>query len=246
MLDQMSRPSPSPSPSTSSSRLTAGGTAGNERLTVITGLLLILLTAAIGVTIVDLSGLIWWHLFLGLLLIGPVALKMASTGYRFLRYYTADEVYQRKGPPPPVLRGLAPLVLLLTAALYASGVLLLVLGPDHRGRLLLIHKVSFIGWLALTAVHVIGHLPEILRFLRVRRSPELEELEELIQRATRAPADASPVEPSADHPLPGRNGRGIAIASAFVFGLVLVVALLPDFGAWTSAFGSGALHHFGH
>jgi hypothetical protein len=239
MLDQMSRPKPSPSAPASSSKLTAGGTAGNERLTVITGLLLILLTAAIGVTIVDLSGLIWWHLFLGLLLIGPVALKMASTGYRFLRYYTADEVYQRKGPPPPVLRGLAPVVLLLTAALYASGVLLLVLGPDHRGRLLLIHKASFIGWLALTAAHVIGHLPEILRFLRVRRSPELEEL---IQRATRAPADASPVQPPADHALPGRNGRGIAIASALVLGLVLAVALLPDFGSWTGVMGS--LHHF--
>ena len=43
--------------------------------------------------------LLWLHLFVGLLLIGPVVLKLASTGYRFARYYTNDAVYRRKGPP---------------------------------------------------------------------------------------------------------------------------------------------------
>jgi hypothetical protein len=67
-------------------RLVAGGTEGNERLTTLTGLLLIVLLAMLGLTIVDLRGLLWLHLFLGLLLIGPVSLKMASTGCRFVRY----------------------------------------------------------------------------------------------------------------------------------------------------------------
>ena len=39
-------------------------------------------------------------MFLGVLLIGPVALKLASTGYRFVRYYTSEPRYRRKGPPP--------------------------------------------------------------------------------------------------------------------------------------------------
>src|ERR1700761_8696973 len=82
----------------------SGGTEGNERLTVVTGGLLIVLLAAVGVTIVFIGRLLWWHLFLGLVLIGPVALKVASTGYRFARYYTAEPRYRRKGPPPPALR----------------------------------------------------------------------------------------------------------------------------------------------
>ena len=36
------------------------------------------------------SQLLWVHLFVGMVLIGPVLLKMASTGYRFARYYTAN------------------------------------------------------------------------------------------------------------------------------------------------------------
>jgi hypothetical protein len=49
-----------------------------------------LLITGVGVTTVFIGRLRSWHLFLGLVLIGPVALKVASTGYRFMRYYTAE------------------------------------------------------------------------------------------------------------------------------------------------------------
>ena len=39
------------------------------------------------------------HIFLGLLLIPPVALKLASTGWRFVRYYTNSRPYRLEGPP---------------------------------------------------------------------------------------------------------------------------------------------------
>ena len=48
--------------------LLGGGTEGNERLTVLTGLLLIVLLAGLGITIVRIGQLLWLHLFLGLLL----------------------------------------------------------------------------------------------------------------------------------------------------------------------------------
>ncbi|MFZ0042194.1 MAG: hypothetical protein WAK93_12870, partial [Solirubrobacteraceae bacterium] len=147
-------------------RLIAGGTDGNERLTVVTGLLLIVLLAVLGVTIIRIGQLLWLHLFLGLLLIGPVALKLASTGYRFFRYYTSDAAYRRKGPPAPALRVLGPIVVLTTAAVFATGVLLLILGPSSRQPWVLIHKVSFIAWIVFTVLHVLGHLPEIGRYLR--------------------------------------------------------------------------------
>ncbi len=70
-------------------RLIGGGTEGNEQLTAITGAILLVLLAVIGLTILRIHLLISVHLFVGLLLIGPVALKLGSTGYRFARHYSA-------------------------------------------------------------------------------------------------------------------------------------------------------------
>jgi hypothetical protein len=61
--------------------LTGGGPDGNEKLTAVNGAILIVPLAVIGFTIPQLRQFIWLHLFVGLLLIGPVLLKMASTGY---------------------------------------------------------------------------------------------------------------------------------------------------------------------
>lgn len=191
----------------------AGGTDGNERLTVVCGLLLIGLLAVLGVTIIRIGQLLWLHLFLGLVLLGPIALKLASTGYRFVRYYTSDAAYRRKGPPAPALRALAPLVVLFTLVVFATGVALLLLGQSSRDPLVLVHKVSFFAWLAVTAIHVLGHLPEILRVLGRARSTR----RELITESE----------------VPGGRARGGALSAALVVGLVLAVALLGRFSAWT-------------
>ncbi len=204
---------PPPSPASRSSLLTAGGTDGNERLTVQTGALLFLMLAAIGVTIVRIGQLRWEHLFIGLLLIGPVLLKLASTGYRFARYYSSNPAYRRKGPPLLPLRLLAPVVVASTVVVLVSGVALLALGPASREPLLLVHKVAFFVWLAVTVLHVLGHLGETQRGL----------LDPL-----RARGDAALAMPA----LPGRSGRSLALLSAIVLGLVLALALIPDFAAW--------------
>src|SRR5436853_3579361 len=88
----------------------AEATTGNERLTAPTGAVLLALLPVIGLTIIQLGPLLWLHLFAGMLLIGPVALKLGSTGYRFVRYYTGSPSYRLKGPPPAPLRLIAPLV----------------------------------------------------------------------------------------------------------------------------------------
>lgn len=199
-------------------RLLGGGIVGNERLTAATGILLIALFAALGVTIVRIGSLISVHLFIGLLLIPPVALKLASTGYRFVRYYTANPVYRERGAPPTPLRLLAPLVVLCTVAVFATGVALLLVGPGSSGTLRLLHKVSFFLWIAVTAIHVIGHLPDLPRAFTVRRRGRLE------------------YNPHAA----GRTGRTISLAGALVAGLVLALLLLPQSKAWSAP---GALHH---
>jgi hypothetical protein len=182
-----------------------GGIDGNERLTAIAGVLLLILLAVLGVTIIRIGQLLWLHLFLGLLLIGPVVLKLASTGYRFALYYAGAGPYRRKGPPHPLLRGLAPLLVVSTLIVFATGVILLLDGPGSRGSVLEIHKVSFIVWLVAMAPHVLGHLFEL-------------------------PPALSPSRATG-----GGSGRAIALVSAVVGGAVIAVVLLPDFAAWTSA-----------
>jgi hypothetical protein len=140
--------------------LRTGGVAGNARLTAAVAVALLVLLAAEGVTIPFIGQLLGPHLFIGLMLIPPVVLKLASTGYRFARYYTHDVPYVRKGPPPIALRLLAPGVVLTTIVLFGTGVALLFTGPPSN-TLILAHKVSFIAWIALMSLHVLGHLLEL-------------------------------------------------------------------------------------
>jgi hypothetical protein len=205
---------------------------------VLTGALLIVLLAVLGATIVFIGQLLWLHLFLGLVLIGPVALKLASTGYRFLRYYTADPPYRRKGPPAPALRMMGPVLVGLTLIVFATGVALLVIGPgaSSRDALVLLHKASFIAWLVVCAVHVLGHLPEIVRFNRVSRQTRAE----INALRAQIPGFGGAADPPLTERIPGAGGRWVSIVTAMVLGLGLAGAFIPQFGSWTAA---GALHH---
>ena len=68
-------------------RLFLGGSAGNEQLTLAVAALLIVLLAVEGATILQIRSLLTVHAFVGMLLIPVVGLKVASTGWRILRYY---------------------------------------------------------------------------------------------------------------------------------------------------------------
>ena len=137
-----------------------GGTDGNERLTGSTAAILIVLLAVEGLTVLSLGSLLSLHIFLGVMLIPPVALKVASTGYRFLRYYTGSRPYVAKGPPPLILRALGPVIVLSSGALLATGVALLLMGPGG-GSVRGLHKLSFIVLFAAMSVHVLAHLRKV-------------------------------------------------------------------------------------
>lgn len=209
----------SPATSPRAERLTGGGTRGNERLTAATGAVLIALLAVIGVTIISIRPLIWVHLFVGMLLIGPVVLKIGTTGYRFVRYYARDPSYRRKGAPPPMLRlVIAPVAVASTVVVFATGVALLLVGPSSRGTLLPIHKVSFFVWVGFMALHVLAHLPSLPQALR---------------------ADYGPSGPLGDE-IGGRSGRVLSLAGALTAGVVLAILLIPQFAPWLTDHG---VHH---
>ena len=133
---------------------------GNERLTSSTGLVLLVLLAVETLTTIALRTYLNVHVFLGMLLLPPVVLKLASTGWRFMRYYTRNVTYVAAGPPRLLLRALAPLLVASTLALFGTGVAMIVVG--HRGgELRTLHTFSFVAWGVLIGVHVLAYLTRV-------------------------------------------------------------------------------------
>jgi hypothetical protein len=143
----------------------SGGAEGNERLTAMTGAVLLVLLAAEGLTILSLRQLLTPHFFIGMLLLGPVALKAGSTIYRFIRYYTGSAPYLRKGPPAPLLRLLGPVVVASTAGVFGTGIALAVIGPAGQQPWLFLHKASFVIWFCAMTIHVLAYLSRLPRLL---------------------------------------------------------------------------------
>jgi hypothetical protein len=184
----------------------------NARLTAGTAVVLLVLLFIEGVTVLRVSQLLTLHVVVGLLLVPPVVLKIASTTWRFARYYLGDPAYKEKGPPHPVLRVLGPFVVVLTVVLFASGVALLLVPDGLGGQLLLLHRASFILWLAVTTVHVLGHLVETGRL---------------------APRDWTH---HARRRVPGASTRLLTIVASLVVGAVLAGALVGRVSSFRQTF----------
>ncbi len=135
-----------------------GGADGNERLTAATGLVLLVLLAIEGATLLSLQSFLSVHVFVGMLLIPVIVLKLVTVGYRFARYYSGARPYRVKGPPNLLLRVVvAPVLVFATVGLFATGVALILAGP-HRGIVLGLHKASFVVWVAAMTVHVLAYV----------------------------------------------------------------------------------------
>ncbi len=185
-------------------RLFRGGTEGNARLTAATAVVLLVLLATEGATIPFVRQQLTPHIFIGLLLIPPVLLKLASITWRFASYYLGAAEYVAKGPPPAFMRLLvAPLVVASTVGLFGTGVLLVLMHPQ-RGIVLGLHKASFLVWLAAMSAHVLGHMTKVPGLAR---------------------ADLG-------RPLPGARMRHFLVAGAIVAGLIIAAAGLPAAHAW--------------
>jgi hypothetical protein len=133
----------------------------NARITAVLGAVLLVLLAGEGVTILFIGRMLHWHEVLGLVLIAPVALKIASVGWKFARYYFGAAEYVAQGPPHPFLRFLVgPVVVVTTILVFGSGVVLIVF-HIHQGLAVGIHKVSFVIWLGAMSLHVLAHIPKV-------------------------------------------------------------------------------------
>ena len=191
----------------------------NSRLTASTGAVLLVVLAAEGVTLWSVRSLLSWHVLLGVLAVPIVGLKIVTTTRRFLGYYRGEPAYVRKGPPHPVLRVLGPLVSLLTVALLASGVILILGGPAYRNPWRDIHQLVFYAWFAVMTVHVLGHILETFRV---------------------APLDWRPHSPE---PLRRAGVRRSVLVGAIVLGLVAGLALQGKANSWDNERGGDHFEH---
>ena len=184
---------------------------GNERLTAGTGIVLLLLTLAELVSVVfGVHQFMSLHVFVGFVLIPPVLLKLASTGWRFARYYTGTQAYVVQGPPRLVMRLLAPAFVAATVVLFASGV---AMGVVHGHALTVarqLHGPASVIWIALVGLHVLVYLKRAL----ISSSEDL-------TRASRASAG-------------GARVRAYLIATAVVSGLVIGIATVPAQHRWVN------------
>jgi hypothetical protein len=140
-----------------------GGPEGNRNLTALLGALLLAgIVVELATLVLGLRQTLPVHIFVGVALIPIVALKLASTGWRMIRYYTRSPAYRAEGPPRPLLRGIAPLVVGSTVALLGSGVGLVLAGPQTQ-FLRAVHSASFVLFLVVVGTHAVAHLPKLRR-----------------------------------------------------------------------------------
>ena len=182
---------------------------GNARLTAAVGVLLLLpVLVEIATILLGVHTFMSWHVFVGLALIPVVVLKLATTGWRFARYYTRSRLYVAAGPPETAMRLLAPLLVVATLVLFGSGV---AMGFLHGHSLQLarrLHGPASVIWLLVLGVHVLVYLGRAVR------------------------STAEDVVPAERKPVPGQSARLYGLAIAVVCGLVLGAAFVPAQHRW--------------
>jgi hypothetical protein len=151
--------------------------------------------------------------------------------YRFVRYYTGSEPYRRKGPPMLLLRLIGPVIMVLTACVFGSGIMLAVTGPGD-GPWLTVHRISFIAWAFFITIHVLAHVWRLPRLL-----------------AAEARGAAMPQGDTDEHAAAGRHarravevlgGRGTRLAlltASLLAGLVIALLTVHLAGNWEPSFG---------
>ena len=180
-----------------------------------TAVVLLVLLAAEGATLLRLRALVTPHVVIGMVLVPFVVVKLATTGWRMARYYLGSAPYRRRGVPPLLLRLLGPVVVVTTFGVFASGIALLIVPHGWRTSLFFLHKATFILWFGATAIHVLGHILETSRL---------------------APADFVARTRSQ---VRGTGARMWALAASLVVGILLAVLMAPTVGPWVAASGLG-------
>jgi hypothetical protein len=179
----------------------------NKRITAIAGTVLFVLIIAELVITANLDGLRSEHIFVGVLLAGPLVVKICSTGYRFFRYYTKSPEFVRSGPPNILLRVLAPFLVVMTILVFISGFGLAFGGHAYEGLFHKVHTVSVTLWLPLLGVHIYAYIRKAFGLIKYDWTSQ------------------------SKYRVPGREGRlGINVAAIILSGVAGIILSPLKFG----------------
>jgi DMSO/TMAO reductase YedYZ molybdopterin-dependent catalytic subunit len=211
----------SEAPSAHGTRAAGDGVAGNTRLTSLVGVVLLALL------VLEVASALWFalltynlalppgplydvvrpvHFLVGFMLMPLIAIKLASTGYRFGRYYTRNPAYHRAGPPPPLLRLIAPLLIVSAVILVFSGVEMWSYRNQFGLPWTAIHDTSAFAFVTVLVIHIALHVRQAHR--------------EAAADLAGAPSSA---QPAAAGPPPGVTTRRALLGGGVLAGLALGV-----------------------
>jgi hypothetical protein len=191
----------------------------NSRVVALTGLaILVLLPIPYG-TALFLDVLWRVHYFSGLLLIPLLGVKLGATGWRALRYYLGDARYRADGPPHPMPRVTAPILVLSTVVLFGSGIVMM-LGADRSGPWSTVHNGAAIIFTGALGLHLLAHLWDT---------------------PAEVAADVAPARVAGTHQVPGARRRLLLTVAAFAVGLAVAAAAAPS-AQWITSRTPG-VHH---
>jgi hypothetical protein len=209
---------PPPRPEAPGAAHRSGGPAGNERLTAVTGAVLLVLLIVECVTLLDIGSMLTLHVFLGMILLGPVALKSASVIYRFVRYYVGSDPYRRKGPPEILQRVTGPLIVVSTVVVFGSGIMLSLTGDMSW---LMAHQLSFVAWACLMILHLLSYAGRLPRLLAAEA------------RGIASPDSGQGHAQQALRVLGGRGTRLALLIASLLVGLIIALLTQHALSGWT-------------
>ena len=195
----------------------AAGVTGNKRLTSLLGialfcLLLLQVASALFFALLTYNVAFFngptydivrpVHFFVGFALMPLLGLKLASTGWRFSRYYLRARAYRRAGAPTWVARLTAPLLIISGISVFASGVEMWSFQNQLGWPWTAIHNVAAFTFVAVLTLHVVLHLREA-------------------NREAAADLMAAPAVAPEPEPFGGRLTRRALLGAAVVAGAVL-------------------------
>src|SRR5262249_28015505 len=117
--------------------------------------------------------------------------------------------YRRKGPPRPLQRTTAPLLLAATLIVVGSGIGLATTQPGTLSPLYITHKISFLAWTVLLGIHLIAYIWRVPRLV------------------------ASDWRDSPRQDAPGRRYRFAINLAALAAAALAAILILPAFTPWT-------------